>query len=152
MVFISYSRLPEENAEFVRQLAARLRAANFEVWLDEERISVADNIQEKIVEAISSADAALFVVNSRWLQTDRDFIQFEISLVGDQRAARRVVVLREPAGVKELGPYFCTLNRMEWYPDDPQPDARFWEIYCGITGTPPGPRRSRSHSASPRRW
>ncbi|MGA7884121.1 MAG: AAA-like domain-containing protein [Acidobacteriaceae bacterium] len=140
MVFISYSRLPEENAEFVRQLAARLRAANFEVWLDEERISVADNIQEKIVEAISSADAALFVVNSRWLQKDRDFIQFEISLVGDQRAARRVVVLREPAGVKELGPYFCTLNRMEWYPDDPQPDARFWEIYCGITGTPPGPR------------
>jgi hypothetical protein len=140
LVFISYSRLPEENAEFVRQLAARLRAANFEVWLDEERISVADNIQEKIVEAISNADAALFVVNSRWLQKDRDFIQFEVSLVGDQRAARRVVVLREPAGMKELGPYFCTLNRMEWFHDDPQPDARFWEIYCGITGTPPGPR------------
>ena len=140
MVFISYSRQPKENAEFVRELAAKLRAANFEVWLDEERISIADNIQEKIVEAISKADAALFIVNSRWLEQDRDFIRYEVSLVADQRAARRVVVLREPAETRELGPYFSTLNRLEWYPDDPQPDARFWEIYCGITGTPPGPR------------
>jgi hypothetical protein len=140
MVFISYSRQPKENADFVRQLAAKLRAANFEVWLDEEQISIADNIQEKIVEAISKADAALFIVNSRWLEQDRDFIRYEVSLVADQRAARRVVVLREPAGTRELGPYFSTLNRLEWFPDDPQPDARFWEIYCGITGTAPGPR------------
>lgn len=153
MVFISYSRQPQENAEFVRQLAAKLRAADFEVWLDEEQISVADKIQEKIVDAISRADAALFIVNSRWLEKDRDFIQFEVSLVGDQRAARRVVVLRQAAGTRELGPYFATLNRMEWFPDDPQPDARFWEIYCGITATPPGPRseweqRGRSLSSS----
>jgi hypothetical protein len=139
MVFISYSRQPKENAEFVRQLAGRLRAANFEVWLDEERISIADNIQEKIIEAISKADAALFVVNARWLEQDRDFIRYEVSLVADQRAARRVVVMREPAGTRELGPYFSTLNRLEWYPEDAEPDARFWEIYCGITGTPPGP-------------
>lgn len=153
MIFISYSRQPKENAEFVRQLAARLRAANFEVWLDEEQISIADNIQEKIGEAISKADAALFIVNSRWLEQDREFIRYEVSLVADQRAARRVVVLREPAGNRELGPYFSTLNRLEWYPDDPQPDARFWEIYCGVTGTPPGPRsdwddRGRNLTAS----
>lgn len=153
MVFISYSHQPPENADFVRELATRLRAANFDVWLDEEQISIADRIQEKIADAISRADAALFIVTSRWLQKDRDFIQFEVSLVGDQRAARRVVVLREAAGTKELGPYFCTLNQLEWFPDDPQPDARFWEIYCGITGTAPGPRsaweeRGRALTAS----
>lgn len=140
MVFISYSHQPPENAEFVRQLAARLRAANFDVWLDEERIAGAEDIEESIWAAIAAADAAVFVVNSRWLERDRAYIRHEVSLVSQRAAARRVIVLREPAEDRELGPYFATLKRLEWFPDDPQPDARFWEIYCGITGTPPGPR------------
>lgn len=140
MVFISYSHQPPENADFVRQLAAKLRAANFDVWLDEERIAGAEDIEENIFAAIAAADAALFVVNSRWLERDRAYIRHEVSLVSQRVGARRVVVLRDPAEDKDLGPYFSTLKRLEWYPNDPQPDARFWEVYCGITGTPPGPR------------
>ncbi len=140
MVFISYSHEPPENADFVRELATKLRAANFDVWLDEERIAGAEDIEESIWAAITTADAALFVVNSRWLQRDRAYIRQEVSLFAQKTMARRVVVLRDPADDKELGPYFSTLKRLEWRREDPQPDARFWEVYCGITGTPPGPR------------
>jgi hypothetical protein len=32
------------------------------------------------------------------------------------------------------------LDSVEWFPDDPEPEARFWEIYCALTRTPTGDR------------
>jgi hypothetical protein len=139
-VFISYSREPQENAEFVRGLARQLRTAGFEVWLDEEQIAAGEDIAEKIKVAIEKSDAGLFVVNSRWLMRDRNWIRHEVALLGQQAGTRRLVLLREPAGEAELDPYFAMLKRLEWFPDDPRPHARFWEVYCGITGERPGPR------------
>jgi len=138
-VFISYSREPLDNAEFVRSLARQLRTAGFEVWLDEEQIAAGEDIAEQIRAAIQKSDAGLFVVNSRWLMRDRNWIRHEVALLGQQVRTRRLVLLREPAGEAELDPYFAMLKRLEWFPDDPRPDARFWEVYCGITGERPGP-------------
>ncbi len=139
-IFISYSHEPKENAEFVRSLARQLSKAGFEVWLDEERIAAGEDIEAQIKSAIEAADVGLFVVTSRWLKRDRDWIRHEATLFGQRPGTRRLVLLREPAGDGDLGPYFATLKRLEWFPDDPRPVARFWEVYCGITGQAPGPR------------
>ena len=139
-VFVSYSREPAENLAFVRELAGYLRSARFAVWVDEEQISGAKDIEEEIKAGIMGSDAGLFVVTKRWLQRERDFIRHEVKLVGRSNA-RRLVLLREPVDDTDLGPEFATLKRLEWFPNDPQPFARLWEIYCGITGEKPGPWR-----------
>lgn len=137
-VFISYSHEPPENAKFVRDLTRLLKRAGFDVWLDEERIAGGGDIAAEIRTAIKASDAGLFIANSRWLERDRDWIRHEVMLLGQRQGVRRLLLLREPAEDAQLDPYFAALKRLEWFPDDPKPFARFWEIYCGITGKPPG--------------
>src|SRR5580704_4557393 len=103
-IFISYSHEPKENAEFVRSLARQLSKAGFEVWLDEERIAAGEDIEAQIKSAIEAADVGLFVVTSRWLKRDRDWIRHEATLFGQRPGTRRLVLLREPAGDGDLGP------------------------------------------------
>ncbi len=137
-IFVSYSREPSENAQFVRALSHQLTLAGFEVWLDEEQIAAGGDIAVEIKEAIKRSDAGLFVVNSRWLNRDRNWIRHEVALFARQAGIRRVLVLREDMDDPELDPYFSTLKRLTWLPQDPSPDARFWEVYCGLTAQPPG--------------
>ncbi len=138
-VFVSYSHTPPENAEFARGVAARLRHAGFGVWLDEEEIPHGGDIEVHITKAARASDAGLFIVTKRWLERQRSYIRHEVSLF-DRPGARRLAILREPADEDELGPHFATIKTMEWFPDDPQPYARLWEIYCGVLDKRPGSR------------
>jgi hypothetical protein len=145
-VFISYSREPAENAKFVRDLASRLRVAGFTVWLDVEQIPFGADAQAVTTRAIEESEIGLFVVTSRWFE--REWIQHEVRLFGEvNEGARRLVVLRERmdrSQLGRLGPYLFGIQRVNWLADDLQPDARFWEIYCGITGQEPGPQHLRN--------
>jgi hypothetical protein len=147
-IFVSYSHQPVENAEFVRALVARLDRSSFsseknegfDVWLDEERIAGAEDVQDTLRKAISTAEAALFVANSRWWERERTWIRHEVALLARRPGTRLLLLLRESAIDADLDHNFTPLKRLVWYPDDPAPDARFWEVYCGLTGTPPGRR------------
>jgi TIR domain len=137
-VFISYSHDPPENAAFVRDLAGRLSSAGFDVWLDEEKLPGAANIQRELEKAIGESEVGLFVVTSRWVK--REWTQFEVELFGQREDSRRLVVLREDVDLRQLGPYLIRLKNVRWPEGDEERDARFWEVYCGIVNRPPGPR------------
>jgi len=137
-VFISYSHEPPENAEFVRNLAGRLRLAGFVVWLDEEQIPGAAHIERALRKAVGESEIGLFVVTSRWI--DREWTQYEVKLFAMREDSRRLVVLREDVDLGDLGPHLISVKNVRWAPDDKALDARFWEIYCGINNLPPGPR------------
>jgi hypothetical protein len=152
-VFISYSHEPPENAEFVRDLAGWLKmAGNFEVWLDEEEIPAAAQIELEIKKAIEESEVGLFIVTSRWME--REWTQHEVRLFARRADSRRLVVSREEVDLGDLGPHLSGLKVVTWAAGDDDRDARHWEIYCGITNTKPGPReqwaqKARSLSGGP---
>jgi hypothetical protein len=156
-VFVSYSHEPPENSAFARQLAERLRSVGFEAWLDEEMIPASADVEHHIREAIDGSAHGLFIVTQRWL--DRDWTRTELKLFSNRppEIYRRVAVRREEIPSLELQPHLQHLHVVKWLPGDADPDARFWEVYCGLTNTAPGPRhlwgqRARelsSHSVPP---
>jgi TIR domain-containing protein len=139
-VFVSYSHDPPENSKFARQLAERLRSVGFEAWLDEEQIPASGDFERLIREAIDESSHGLFIVTHRWLE--RDWTRTELKLFSDRPSDthRRVAVRREEISTRDLQPYLQHLHVVKWLPDDTEPDARFWEVYCGLSNTPPGPR------------
>lgn len=144
-VFVSYSHYPEENAKFVRGLVQRLKFTSykgikFDVWLDEERIAGGGDVEKYLREALQWADAALFVVNAQWSERERSWIRMEVSLLEAKKQSRLVALLREDIDPSQLDHTFVNLKHLRWLPSDPAGDARFWEVYCGLTGEAPGAR------------
>jgi hypothetical protein len=144
-VFISYSHEPPENADFVRDLAGWLRQIGFIAWLDEERIPAAASIQSELKKAIEESDVGLFVVTSRW--TKRDWTQHEVRLFAKRSNGRRLVVLREDVELGDLGPHLDGLKTVRWEPEDKELYEHYWEIYCGITNSVPGPKKDWAYKA-----
>ena len=144
-IFISYSKHPRENAEFARGLAENLRNAGFGVWLDDERISGATNFEQAIRDGVKESQHALFIVTSRWLE--RDYTRLELNLFSEPAAKdkRLVAVRREAIDLLDLAPQFQRRHVIDWLPGDAEPEARFWEVYCGLSDQPPGPRSSWVH-------
>src|SRR5258708_3845994 len=140
VICVSYSREPAEESQFARQLANRLRDAGFDVWLDEERIPSGANFEAVIRDAIPRANHALFLVTRRWLE--RPYTRLELNLFAGHphKNCRLAAGKREDFNELEMPPQLQQLNVIGWLPDDPEPDARFWLIYCGLTGKPQGPR------------
>ncbi len=139
-VFVSYSHSPREESEFARQLARRLRDVGFDPWLDEEQILGGDDFEAVIRKTIASVSRAVFLVTNRWLQ--RPYTRLELNLFSNHpdRNCRQVAVKREEMGDLDLAPQLQRLNVIPWLPNDPEPDACFWLVYCGLTGKPQGPR------------
>lgn len=144
-VFISYSREPAENSEFVRDLAGWLSQIRFFVWLDEEQIPAASSIQAEIRKAINESDVGIFVITSRWVK--REWTQYEVILFGGRKNSRRLGILREDIDLGDLGPYLSGLNFVNWSKEDDERYAHYWEIYCGITNTPPGRKSEWANKA-----
>jgi hypothetical protein len=53
---------------------------------------------------------------------------------------RRIAVRRESVDERLLMAHLPGVQSVDWFPDDPDPDARFWEIYCALMRTPAGDR------------
>ena len=138
-IFISYSHLPAENADFVRNLAGRLAVAGFSVWLDEQELYPGQPFGQGITDAANLSEVAIFVATQRW--AERDWTMHEVRLFGERADAPSLVVIdREEVNTGQLGPYLAGLHRVHWPEPDDEPDARFWEVYCGIVRKAPGPR------------
>ena len=66
-VFISYSR---RDSDFVARLAAALKTAGRDVWLDVEGIRASEDWKERIFREIHAANTFLFVVSPDSLQSE----------------------------------------------------------------------------------
>ncbi len=138
-IFISYSREPEQNADFVRNLAGRLAVAGFSVWVDEQQLHPGDEFELEITKAANLSEVAIFVATTRWAK--RPWTRQEVRLFGQRPDDVSLVVIeREKIDIGQLGPYLSGLHRITWPEADEEPDARFWEVYCGIERKAPGPR------------
>ena len=135
-VFVSYRREPEENTHFVRNLVSQLRLAGLAPWLDKEQISGGDYLDPAVSKAVQNSDCALIVVTSNWVESKNT--QFELSLI-DERKLRLVVLRRDKLGLNALGAKLTGKVVLDWPRDDDEPDARLWEVYCGLTGAALGP-------------
>jgi hypothetical protein len=140
-ILVSCSPQPDPNDEFVRGLAERLRRVGFEIWADQgntPRDSTENAASRQ--EPLLTPRHALFIVTENWLA--RLDSRAEIDLLERKVAEthRRIVVRRDRVDDQRLGPVLSGLPSVEWLPSEPEPDARFWEIYCGLTRTPLGDR------------
>ncbi|HEY4562616.1 MAG TPA: toll/interleukin-1 receptor domain-containing protein, partial [Thermoanaerobaculia bacterium] len=136
-VFISHAGADKA---FAVELARSLEKVGLRVWLDEEQISPGDSIDDSLLRGLKSAQHGLFVVTDAWLE--RKWTKWELdSFVQDgDRERRLLVVQRIPRDVQRLGPELRDLKPIDWPEGDPEPEARLWELRCGILGQPPGPR------------
>jgi hypothetical protein len=136
-VFISYSH-NDADKWLARHLADRLRAIEIEVWQDESSQPAGESLQADIEKAIRESDHAVFLVSKMWLQSRYCRLELDRFDRRDPSTVRRIPVFRLPPEQLMLPVQLIDLKGITWLDGDPHHDARFWEVYCAITGTDPG--------------
>jgi hypothetical protein len=136
-VFISYSH-NDADKWLARYLADRLRAIKIEVWQDESSQPAGESLQADIEKAIRESDHAVFLVSKMWLKSRYCRLELDRFDRRDPATVRRVPVFRLPPDQLMLPVQLIDLKGVTWLDEDPHHDARFWEVYCAITGTDPG--------------
>jgi len=137
-VFISYSH-NDSDTPLARYLAGRLRAIGITVWQDEASQPAGESLQDDIEKAIRESDHAIFIVSKLWLASRWSRLEVDRFDHRDRSKVRRVPVFRLPHERLKLPMELIDLKGITWLEDDPHHDARFWEVYCAITDTNPGP-------------
>jgi TIR domain len=137
-VFISYSH-NDSDTPLARYLAGRFRAIGITVWQDESSQPAGESLQEDIEKAIRESDHAIFIVSKLWLASRWSRLEVDRFDRRDRSKVRRVPVFRVPHERLKLPMELIDLKGITWLEDDPHHDARFWEVYCAITDTNPGP-------------
>jgi len=137
-VFISYAHTPGDTP-IAQYLAARLNNIGIDTWLDEAKLRGGDPLQQAIEKAISESNAGLFIISPSWLE--RQWTAFELNQFdkSDPRVVRRIPILRSPHERLTLPPPLVKMTGVTWLEDDGDGDARFWQIYCALTDSEPGP-------------
>ena len=137
-VFLSYAHTPSDQA-LTLYVADRLRAAGIDVWMDRSALNAGQATRQAIQAGVARCDHGVFIVSQSWLS--RDWTDWELGLfeTRDPAVVRRIPVLRRHRNELALPPLLFRFTGFEWLEDDPDPDARIWELYCAITGTEPGP-------------
>lgn len=128
-VFVSYAG---EDKPFARQLVAWLEQAGLDVWFAEEDMRGSAEIQEEIAAVLPQCQHAILVISAAWLDKDWTRWEGDLALENDRQGSRVVPVLRTKTRVAKLGPRLHRLKRVEWFDEDPEPDARFWEVLCAL--------------------
>jgi hypothetical protein len=137
-IFISYSHNAADTP-LVRYLADRIRALGIGVWHDESSQPAGESLQADIEKAILESDHALFIVSKLWLASRWSKLEVDRFDRRDRTKVRRIPVYRLPRERLMLPMELIDLKGITWLDDDAHPDARFWEVYCAITGKDPGP-------------
>lgn len=137
-IFISYSH-NESDRPLARFLAAGFRAAGITVWQDESSQPAGESLQADIEQAILDSDHAIFIVSKLWLQSRWSRLEVDRFDRRDHATVRRVPIFRLPYDQLRLPMELLDLKGVTWLEDEPHHDARFWEVYCAITATDPGP-------------
>ena len=164
-VFVSYARRDEL---FAKDVASRLDAVGLRVWLDKEQIPAGDEFERAIEHAVSVSQHGIFIVTDDWLRSD--YTHFEATTFrrltrpltdhphrGQQLRRVLIPIVHEASDIDDLPAVLVRRNAVVWPRGDPQPDARLWQILCGLTGKAPGPetewaaqgKAQLRHDASP---
>lgn len=139
-VFISYSR---RDGAFVDSLVAMLRQANLRVWLDVEQVPIGARIHAMLVRGLESSRHVIAVITEDWLASE--YATWEVAASrADLRGERTLVPLTLQLFEPKRLPYLHGSNILHWPADDPDPDARFWEVYCALRQEAPGPKEEWS--------
>lgn len=109
------------------------------MWQDES-LPANESLEADVENAILESDHAIFLISKLWLS--RRLSAFELGRFdrANRPQARLIPVFRLPKEQLKLPPQLVRLKGVTWLETDPDPDARFWEVYCGITDTAPGPQ------------
>lgn len=92
IVFLSHSSIDKP---FVRQLAADLKAAGIDVWLDEQRIRVGESIPERISQGLAESDFFLLAVSKASIESEWVKKELNGALINEvQRRAVHVLPLK----------------------------------------------------------
>lgn len=137
-IFISYSH-NESDRPLARFLAAGFRAAGMKVWQDESSQPAGESLQADIEKAILDSDHAIFIVSKLWLQSRWSKLEVDRFDRRDHSTVRRVPIFRLPYDQLRLPMELMDLKGITWLEDEAHHDARFWEVYCAVTATDPGP-------------
>jgi hypothetical protein len=137
-VFISYAHTPADT-ELARYLAARLRDAGIDAWLDEASLTGGSRLQADIERAIAASSAGVFLVSPSWLGSEWTAFELEQFRKLDPEVVRRVPVFRAAPERMVIPPALTAMTGVVWLTDDADCDARFWQVHCAVTGREPGP-------------
>ncbi len=137
-VFISYAHTRADTA-LTRYLAARLTAVKVDVWLDESSLKAGDSLQAYIEKAIAASDAGIFIVSPSWMQSEWTAFELEQFDKRGPDLVRRIPIFRIPREHLSIPPALIKMVGLAWLEDEADNDARFWELYCALTGTSLGP-------------
>ena len=137
-VFISYAHTAADTA-LARYLAERLREMGLKVWLDETALRAGAVLQVDVERGINESDAGIFVVSQSWLASEWTAFELEQFDRRDPRVVRRIPILRLPRERLTVPPALVKIKGLVWLEDEVDCDARFWEVYCAVSDTPPGP-------------
>jgi hypothetical protein len=88
-VFLSHSHVDKP---FVRRLAADLKAAGVDVWLDEAEIKIGDSLIRKIEESISTVEYVAACLSSNSIKSNWVTKELDIAMTREIKG-KRVVVL-----------------------------------------------------------
>ena len=138
-IFISYPHTPHDKA-LAKVLATALRAAGLDPWLDEEKMPPGTRHEPDISNAIAESRAGVFLISNSWLESS--YCRWEVNQFDlRNKQAARIGLLRQPRSALAplLGPNLFDRNNLEWLDDGGSSDERFWQLYCGVTATEPGP-------------
>ncbi|HEX7185177.1 MAG TPA: TIR domain-containing protein [Thermoanaerobaculia bacterium] len=136
-VFVSYSR---RDSPFVEGLVGMLRDAGFKIWFDVEQVPGGADVQETLLKALDASRHVVAVITEPWLASD--YTTWEVSASQKDLRGERVLVplARIAFDARKLGPFLHRRNVLSWPEGDPEPDARFWEVYCAVLQKGPGPK------------
>lgn len=140
-VFVSHAST-EHDLLLARALAAALRRAEIEPWLDEERLPPGRKLEGDLRSAIDHSEAGVFLVSGSWVESK--WCQWELAQFnGRPQPPVLVALLRQPRHelAHLLGPDFSALTTMDWPDDGQSSEERFWRLYCGLKLEAPGPQQ-----------
>ncbi|NNE62496.1 MAG: toll/interleukin-1 receptor domain-containing protein [Gammaproteobacteria bacterium] len=130
-VFVSYS---SKDSEFVRTLVEWLEEAALDVWFAEEDMRAAADVEDELIENVDRCRHTIFVVSEHWLNSE--WTKFERSVAMENCPAdRRIIVVARmeiSTPVRTLGRELHRKKRISWLEDEAEPEARFWEVCCGL--------------------
>jgi hypothetical protein len=142
-VFISYAHTAVDTA-LARYLAARLREMGLEVWLDESVLRAGAVLQADVERGIAESEAGIFIVSQSWLVSEWTAFELEQFDRRDPHSVKRIPILRLPRERLIVPPALVKIKGLIWLENEVDCDARFWEVYCAVSDTPPGPSEAWS--------
>jgi len=136
-VFISYAHTVPD-AALASYVAKRLKASGIGVWFDVESLPAGTPLEAGLEKGIAESDHGIFIVSKSWLPRDRDYTAYELDQFArrDQQGltVRRIPIFREPRAQLSIPPQLTRMAGFEWLDTDRDLDARFWQLFCAVTG------------------